>query len=230
MKKQQSNKKKNIDLVSFDAKLRSIAQSGAFDDAIDESLDRLLHSTEPTKLSDRELDQFHQTIQKASIERLIMEKRKAIPVKGLPFGRYLHLIRDRCDLTKKDIAKTLNKDRTYVDKIEKGQTNPLYLETKDVADIMQLFRLTLTDLKTTIKLFLTLSASKRSKASAMARSSIKAGEKGREDSLGLAMDAALQAIATKKGKSCHGNIKIDPEYINAIKNVLKGRGEKDLLV
>ena len=64
----------------------------------------------------------------------------------------------------------------------------------------------------------------------MARSSIKAREKCKEDSLGFAMDATLQAIATKKGKACHGTIKIDPDYIDAIKKVLKEREEKSLLV
>jgi transcriptional regulator with XRE-family HTH domain len=230
MRKQQTDKIRNLSLTTFDAKLRGMAENGAFDEAMNESLDRLLHETEPTELSASELSQFHQTVKKASIESLIMEARRELPVKVLPFGRYLQLIRDRCDLTKTDIAEALNKDQTYIDKIENGQTNPLHLMAKDVADIMQLFKLTLTDLKTTIASFLTLADSKRRKASAMARSSMKAGEKGKEDSLGLAMDAALQAIAIKKGNSCHGNIIIDSDYINAIKKVLKERGKKSLLV
>lgn len=230
MKKQQTDKVKNLDLTIFDAKLRAMADNGAFDDALDESLDRLLRETEPTELATSELSQFHQTVKKASVEKLITEARRVIPVKVLPFGRYLQLIRDKCDLSKTDIARVLNKDQTYINKIESGQTNPLHLIAKDVADIMQLFRLTLTDLKTTIASFLSLADSKKSKVSAMARSSIKAGEKGKEDSLGFAMDAALQAIATKKGKACHGPIKIDPDYIDAIKKVLKERGEKSLLV
>jgi len=230
MKKQQTNKTKNLDLATFDAKLRAMAENGAFDETMSESLDRLLRETEPTELSASELSQFHQTVKKASVESLIVEARRTMPVKVLPFGRYLHLIRDRCELTKTDIARVLNKDRTYVDKIESGQTNPLHLMAKDVADIMQLFRLTLTDLKTTIASFLSLAESKKSKASALARSSIKANEKGKEDSLGLAMDVTLQAIAIKTGTACHGNIKIDPDYIDAIKKSLKERGEKDLLV
>ena len=153
MKKQQTDKIKNLDLTIFDAKLRAMADNGAFDDALDESLDRLLRETEPTELATSELSQFHQTVKKASVEKLITEARRAIPVKMLPFGRYLQLMRDRCDLSKTDIARALNKDRTYIDKIESGQTNPLHLIAKDVADIMQLFKLTLTNLKTTIASF-----------------------------------------------------------------------------
>lgn len=230
MKKQQTDKIKNLDLITFDAKLRAMAENGAFDEAMDESLDKLLRKTEPTELLASELNQFHRVVKKASVENLIMKARRTIPVMVLPLGRYLQLIRDRCDLTKTDIAQTLNKNRTYIDKIESGQTNPLHLIAKDVVDIMQLFRLTLTDLKIGIESFLSIAELKRSKANAMARSSIKPGEKGKGDSLGLAMDAALQTIATKKGKICHGNIKIDPDYIGAIKKALKERGEESLLV
>jgi len=230
MKKQQTDNLENLDLTTFDAKLRAMAENGAFDEAMDESLDKLLRKTEPTELLASELNQFHQAVKKASVENLIMEACRTTPVMVLPFGRYLQLIRNRCDLTKTDIAKALNKNRTYIDKIESGQTNPLHLMAKDVVDIMQLFRLTLTDLKITIESFLSLADLKRSKANAMARSSIKPGGKGKGDSLGLAMDAALQAIVTKKGKPCHGNIKIDPDYIGAIKKALKERRDESLLV
>lgn len=230
MKKQQIDKAKKLDLATLDAKLRAMAENGAFDDAMEESLDRLVRGTEPAELTASELSQFYQTVKKASVESAIMEARKKTPVKALPFGRYLQLIRDNCDLTKADIAKALNKDRSYIDKIENGQINPLHLLAKDVADIMQLFRISLSELKMIIKEFLSFAAAKKSKASAMARSSIKAGVKGKEDSLGLAMDAALQAIAKKKGKTRHGNIKIDPDYIEAVKKMLEERGERSLLV
>ncbi|CAB1064137.1 hypothetical protein D1BOALGB6SA_8928 [Olavius sp. associated proteobacterium Delta 1] len=230
MKKQQIDKVKKLDLATFDAKLRAMAENGAFDEAMDESLDRLLCDTEPAELTANELDQFYQTVKKASVESAIMEARKKTPVKELPFGRYLQLIRDNCDLTKADIAKALNKDRTYIDKIENGQTNPLHLLTEDVADIMQLFRISLSELKMIVKAFLSLATVKKGKASAMARSPIKAGAKGKEDSLELAMDAALQAIAKKKDKARHDNIKIDPGYFEAIKKILEKREEQSLLV
>lgn len=230
MKKNQIDKIKNLDLATFDAKLRAMAEKGTFDDAMDESFDRLLRETEPTKLSVSELGQFYNTVKKASVESSIMEARKKTPAKVLPFGRYLQLIRDNCDLTKADIAKALNKDRTYIDKIENGQTNPLHLLTEDVVDIMQLFRISISELKMIIKAFLSFTAVNKGKASAMARSSIKAGVKGREDSLGLAMDAALQEIAKKKDKTRQDNIKIDPDYIEPVKKILEEREEQSLLV
>lgn len=230
MKKQQIDKVKNLDLATFDAKLQAMAENGAFDDAMEESLDRLIRETEPTEMTSSELRRFYQTVKKASVESAIMEARKITPVKELPLGRYLQLIRNNCDLTKVDISKVLNKDHTYIDKIESGQINPLHLLSKDVADIMQLFRISLSELIITIKAFLSLTIAKKGMVSSMARSSITAGEKGKEDSLGFAMDAAFQAIAKKKDEATHGNLKIDPDYIKAVKKVLKERGERSLLV
>jgi len=198
MKKQQIDKIKNWDLSAFDAKLRDMADEGIFDGSMEEHLDRLLREAEPTELTDNEQDRLYQTIKKASDKNAILDARRVTPLGGLPFGRYLQLIRDKCELTKEDVARLLNKNVIYVDKIETGQTSPLRLLSKEVADIMQLFRLTVSELKSTIKSFLSLADLKQSKTSAMARSSIKAGTKGQEDSLGFAMDAALQAIAKKK--------------------------------
>lgn len=230
MKKKQIDKVKNLDLSIFDAKLRDMAEKGIFDDNIEESLDRLVRDTEPTELTNSELKKFYQTLRKASHQNAIIEARRVTPITTLPFGRYLQLIRDKCDLTKTDIAKLLNKDSTYIDRIESGQTNPLYLLSKDVADIMQLFRITVSELKTTIKELLSLSNVKKGKTRAMARSSIKSEERGKGDSLEFAMDAALQAIAKKKDKAYDSNIKIDSDYIEAVKKVLKERGEEILLV
>jgi transcriptional regulator with XRE-family HTH domain len=230
MKKQQISKIKKLDLEAIDAKLREMAENGSFDEAIDESLVKHLREIEPSEISVSEFNQFLTTVKKASVENMILGARTEIPYKKLPFGRFIQLIRDRCDLTKADIAKVLDKDLTYIDKIEGGQTNPLHLNAKDIADIMQLFRINLTELKNCIDSFLSIADSKRFKVNAMARSSIKAGEKGKEESLGFAMDAALQAIADKKGKSYHIPQKVSPDYLNAIKDVLIERGEKVLLV
>ena len=231
MKKRQIDKARKPDLAMFDAKLRAMAENGDFDDAMEENLDKLMRDTEPVELTAYEHSRFYRVIQKSSIENAIIEARKLTPLKAMSFGRYLQLVRDNGDLTKADIAKALNKDRTYIDKIEKGQTNPLQLRANDIADIMQLFRISLSELKTMITAFLSLAALKKGKrASAMARSSIKAGVKGKEDSLGLAMDAALQAIAKKEARDSKEHIKINPDYIDAVKQVLKERGEQNLFV
>jgi hypothetical protein len=217
-------------LATFDIKLRAMADSGSFDEGMGENLDRLLRETKPAMLTEKELSQFYQTARKASIERIIMEARVGIPISSLPLGRFLQLIRDRCRLSRVQIAESLNKDTTFVERVEEGQINPLTLMANEVADIMQLFRLTLTEIATTIKSFLSLTAVKRCKISGMARSSIKSDATNKGETLAHAMDAALQEIAKKKTQGRPDAIKIDPDYIEAVKQELKRRRAEDLLI
>lgn len=232
MKKQQVEKVRKLDLAIFEKKLRAMAKKGDFDFAMDEILDISMEETEPADLSDRDLRRFYQTARKAAHENVLIEARKKVSTAELPFGRHLQRIRDKSGLSQADIARLLNKDLSYIEKIENGQINPLKLLVNDLTDIMQLFRLTLTELKITIKAFLSLAAVKPGKVSAMARSSIKAGTKEKGDSVAHAVDAALQAIAKRspKTREQEEQIKIDPKYLEDIKRVLKERGEEGLLI
>lgn len=230
MKKQKINKVKNLDLETFDAKLRAMAEDGAFDGAMEESLDRLVRKTEPTELTASELNQFYLTVKKASVEKAIMEARSKTPVTDLPLGRFLQLVRDRSGLSHAQVARGLNKDASFVERIENGQIDPLSLMANELADIMQLFRLTLTEMISSIKAFLSLAAVKRCKISGMARSSVKADAEDKGERLAHAMDAALHAIAKKKTQDLPDIVKIDPDYLEIIKQELKQRRAEDLLV
>lgn len=230
MKKQKINKVKELDLETFDAKLREVAKNGEFDDAMEESLDRLLSQTKPSELTNSELKQFYQTVKNASDENAIIDARTETPVSDLPLGRFIQIVRDRSGLSHAQVGKSLNKDASFVKRIENGQINPLSLMANEVADIMQLFQLTLSEMIITIKAFLSLSSIKQGKISGMARSSIKAGATDKGERLAHAMDAAMHAIAKKKNKDRPDIVKINPDYLEAIKQELKQRRAKDLLV
>lgn len=230
MKKQQIDKIKNLNSATFDAKLRAMAEKGTFDDAMEESIDRLLRETNPAELTDSELKQFCQTVKKASGENAIMDARSKTPITDLPFGRFLQLVRDRSGLSHAQVGKILNKDASFIERIENGQINPLSLMANEVADIMQMFRLTFTEMISVIKAFLSLASVKRSRISGMARSSVKTDATDKGERLAHAMDAALQAIAKKKNKDQPDIVKINPDYLEAIKQELKQRRAKDLLV
>lgn len=230
MKKRQIDKVKKLDLALFDAKLRAMAENGTFDDAMEESLDRLVQETEPEELTANELKQFYQTVKKASVERAIMEARSKTPVTDLPLGRFLQLVRDRSGLSHVQVARVLNKDASFIERIENGQTDPLSLMADEVVDIMQLFHLTLTEMMCSIKAFLSLAGVKRCKISGMARSSVKADAVDKGERLAHAMDAALHAITKKKTRGRPDSVKIDPGFMEAIKKELKQRKAEDLLV
>ena len=229
MRKQQIDRIKNMDLATFDVKLRAMAENGAFDDAMEESLDRLMQETEPAKLTTSELNRFYHTVNKASVEKVIMEARSNTHVSSLPLGRFLQLVRDRTGLTHAQVAGALNKDALFIERLENGQINPLNLMASEVADIMQLFRLTLTNIISTIKVYLSIGLSKQNRISGMARSSIQADAKDKGERLAHAMDA-LQAAIAKKSYSRADIVKIDPAYLDGLKKELKKRNAKDLLV
>lgn len=230
MKKRKIEQVKKLDLVLFDAKLRAMAENGAFEDAMEESFDRLVRKIEPEELTANELKQFYQTVKKASVERAIMEARNKTSLTDLPLGRFLQLVRDRGGLSHVHVAVALNKDASFVERIENGQIDPLSLMADEVVDIMQLFHLTLTEMMCSIKAFLSLANVKRCKISGMARSSVKADAVDKGERLAHAMDAVLHAIAKKKTQGRPDTVKIDPGFMEAIKQELKKRKAEDLLV
>lgn len=231
MKKQQINGIKGLGLSAFEVKLRAMAKKGELDlnPAMTEQFDKLYLENGPDLLTDSEIKQLYRTVSKASHESAIIKSKETVTVEGLPFGRFLQLIRDKSGLAKSDIAKLLNKDNPYIEKIENGQLSPLELGANNVADIMQLFRLTMTELITTIRAFLSLTETRRTKASALGRSSIEDGSEERGDALAFAMDAAFLAIKKEQGKKQPDKTKIDQKYIEAVKKILKDRGETNLL-
>lgn len=230
MKKQQIDKVKNLDLATFDAKLRAMAESGVFDGAMEKSIDRLLSQTEPIELTPGELNKFYGSVNRASVEKQILETRGKTPMSSLPLGRFLQLVRDRSGLTHAQVASVLNKDASFVQRLEKGQINPLNLKPCEVADIMQLFRLTLTNIVSTIKAYLSISLIQQNRMSGMARSSIQADAADKGERLAHAMDVLQAAILKRKGQSHADTEKIDLSFLEGLTKELKKRGAKDLLV
>lgn len=230
MKKHKNTKPINSDLASFDKELCAMAKDGEFDESIDESLERLMRRTEPSNLSNSELSRFYQTVGKASLENAIMEARGNTPLTNLPIGRFIQLIRDRSKLSYAQVAKALNKDASFVERLENGRIDPLKLMAHEVADIMQLFRLNISELTTTLKAFISAGTANQKRVSGMARSSMKAGASDKGERLAHAMDALQMAIANKKGERTTESVHIDTAFIEGVRRELQKRDAKDLLV
>ena len=213
-----------MNLVTFDRKLQGMASEGRLLPVDDE-----LNTSQEASLTDGDRLCFLDTVKRASQERAILEVSKKFCKTELPFGRHLHTIRNKCGLNQSDIAKLLKKPPAYIEKVESGQVNPVTMLVGDLVDIMQLFRLTLSDLKTTVTASLLLSAKSTDNVSVMARSSLKIDTKERGDGLGHAMDAVLQAIAKKTAKP-EDTPTIDVSFLKSVQDTLKERGEQELLV
>jgi transcriptional regulator with XRE-family HTH domain len=213
MKKQLTNK---IALSAIEKKLQEL------------DADDIFELCEPMPLSDDELKYLKSNVSRAAMERVLVEAKSQISYVKLSFGRYLQLIRDKSELTVQNIASLLKKEQSYITKIENGQIDPLKIPFKEMADIMQLFRINLTELKTSIEAFLKISPLKGKRVAGMARSTGKQGATGKADTLSHAMDAVLQKIATKKTSS--SKVIVDSKYINLVKTELQKRKDNNLLV
>lgn len=229
MNKHQIDKVKNTDLAAFDAKLRAMAKDGAFDSAMEEGLDRLFCQTEPIQLTYGEKKRFYNTVIKVSAENAIKDARRKTHVSTLPLGRFLQLVRDRSGLSHAQVAMVLNKEVSFIERLENGQIDPLRMMTSDVADVMQLFRLTVTEILATLKAFLSIASVKHQRVSGMARSSVKQNAKDKGTRLSHAMDAVQAAIKKKKGQGLPDAAKIDPAYIEKLRQELKKRNAESLL-
>lgn len=213
MKKQLINK---IELSAIEKKLQEL------------DADDILELCEPVLLSENELKYFKSNVNRAAMERVIVEAKLQVSYAKLPFGRYLQSIRDKSELTVQNIATLLKKEHSYITRIENGQLNPFKIPFNEMADIMQLFRISLTELKIIIEAFLKISPLKGKRVAGMARSSFKQGTVGKADTLSHAMDAVLQKIAIKKPDS--KKVSIDRKYIESVKTELQKRKDSKLLV
>lgn len=227
MEKRSIDKIINLDESVFEKKLNTMAK---MDDLTENCINQIFDKIQPIEISTQERNQFYKTVKKASDRKVLLEARKNTPSSDLPFGRYLQRIRDNSGLSEIDISNFLNKDSSYIEGIENGRVNPLDLAANEIADIMQLFRLTFSELKTAITAFLDFIPAKKGRITAMARSSGKIACDKKGTKFEFARDAALQAILKKKSPASPRKAEIDPDYLEAIKDILEQRNEKNLLV
>ena len=227
MNKKHIEKLEKTDVSVFEKKLHYMASSGELDSFINKIADRIYNELIPTPLSERELKSLYQTVKKASQKKVLRDARKYLTV-NLAFGRLLQFLRDKSGLTQIDIARLLRKDKSYVENLENCQIDPLKMPVCDLVDILELFRINLSEFVRAIKEYATLLSTKTSKVSAMARSSIKVGTKRRGESLAHAIDSVLLAIAKKEGQNHHTDV--DSNLLEELKKELIKRGSNDLLI
>lgn len=218
-----------IEVSIFEKKLRDLASVGKLEASMDRLTEQICRELVPTTLSEEELKSLYQTAKKASQEKALRDARKYLTV-NLAFGRLLQFLRDKSGLTQIDIARLLRKDKSYVENLENCRVDPLKMPIRDLADILELFRINLSEFVRAVKEIATLSSAKTGKVSAMARSSIKTGTKQRGESLAHAIDSVLLAIAKKEGQSNPDKTDIDDSSLDELRKELVKRGSNDLLV
>lgn len=220
MKKIKVDKIKKLDLHVFEEKLKTMAMDGDLGDSLED--------IKPSSLSSDKLNQVFQSVKNASIENRILKARKKLPSTRLPFGRHVQWIRNKSGVSKQDVAKNLQKDVSFVDKIEDGRINPISLLINELVDLMQFYRISVSELVATIAALAKLGGAKIGKMSAMARSSLSSNRDKKTEALDHAFDAVLHEIAKSEEADKKGFV-IDEKYVAKLKKELVIRGEKSLL-
>lgn len=223
------NDVERMDIQAIEDKLQDMAHRGLLEAAMNKLTEESYKELTPTALSEVELNSLYQTVKQASQVKALRDAKKYLTV-SLAFGRLLQYLRDKSGLTQNDIAGLLRKDKSYIENLENCQVDPLKMPISDLADIIELFRINLSELMRAVKETATLSYAKTSKINAMARSPIKAGTQQRGDSVAHAIDSVLLAIAKKEGLSDQNRMKIDESFLAGLRKELLKRGHSDLLV
>jgi len=162
-------------------------------------------------------------IQNAAIKQSLNSTAKGV----LPFGRFVELVRERAGLSRSDVAERLKKTAEYVQRVERGDVVPTQLKTPDLADLVELFQITVRSAVEMLKAaFDTRDYKNTFRASARACAGLR-NDKRSED-----VERALDAFARKK--QCElpktSSLPRDIEVCaSKLQEELKQRGRVDLL-
>lgn len=217
-KNNSENKEKKKDI--FEEKLKEMARDG--------DLGFALEDIKPTTLTINEAHSFYNTVKKASLENKFRIARKALPEERLSFGRHLQWIRKKSRISKEDVAKVLRKDIDFINRLESGRINPLKILEDELIEIMQLFRIGISEFIQTIKAHYQISEVRTGKKYAMARSAFYLASEKKSEALSHAFDAVMQKIGEKEN-DIQDTLEIDEKYIEEIREELRRRGELELL-
>jgi transcriptional regulator with XRE-family HTH domain len=74
----------------------------------------------------------------------IARAKEGVNPKSMSLGRFLEAVRAKANLTRLDVGARLQKSDEYVLRLERGDLNPAELPARDLADVVELFRLVVT--------------------------------------------------------------------------------------
>ena len=196
----------------------------------DERVDCLLgqHLPEPNERLDRLKARLTTQIQNDAIEK----GRMAVGSKILPFGRFIEAIRDEAKLTRLEIANRLYKNEAFVSRIERGDVHPTALPPSDIANLLILFRVTISQASATMNVSADVSATKHSlKAAARSHGGLRHDRRGEDTERALDVIAARlhQKKAAKASAAPPANTGVK-EFIEKLAKELERKGRADLLI
>jgi hypothetical protein len=209
----------------LNANLRRLANDGSHvvditDELVDSFLNRELNSPSG-EIKDGFVSRLRIQLQDAAIEKA----RKAVGTKVVPFGRFLESVREKAELTRKEIAGRLRKQEQF----ERGDMSPIDIPPTDVADLVVLFQLRVRDVAQLVRASLDIASAKQGFKTAAARAHGGIRHDQRSEDVEKAMDA-LAARLKQKGKLPKSGQSNEVESLIALlETEIRARGRTDLL-
>jgi transcriptional regulator with XRE-family HTH domain len=213
----------------LNANLRRLANEGSHvveitDELVDSFLNRELSPPSP-ELKDRFVSRLRIQLQDVAIEKA----RQIVGMKVVPFGRFIELVREKAELTRKDIAGRLHKQEQFVQRVERGDMSPIDIPPTDVADLVVLFQIKVRDVAQLVSASLEIASAKQGFKTAAARAHGGIRHDQRSEDVEKAMDA-LAARLKQKGKLQQSGERNKVETLIArLQKEIGARGRTDLL-
>ena len=177
------------------------------------------------EVKDRSVSRLRIQVQDAAIEKA----RQTVGMKVVPFGRFIESVREKAELTRRDIAGRLGKHEQFVQRVERGDMSPIDIPPSDVANLIVLFQIKVRDVAQLVRASLEIASAKQGFKTAAARAHGGIRQDQRGEDVERAMDA-LAARLKQKGKlqKSGQSTKVEP-FIALLEKEIGARGRTDLL-
>jgi transcriptional regulator with XRE-family HTH domain len=213
----------------LNANLRRLANDGSHvvditDELVDSFLNRELNPPS-SEVKDRIVSRLRIQLQDEAIEKA----RKAVGMKMVPFGRFLESVREKAELTRKEIAGRLRKHEQFVQRIERGDISPIDIPPTDVADLVVLFQIKVRDVAQLVSASLDIAGAKQGFKTAAARAHGGIRHDQRSEDVERAMDAIAARLKQKGKLQKSGQSNKVESLIALLEKEIGARGRTDLL-
>jgi transcriptional regulator with XRE-family HTH domain len=220
-----SNTSSDNDLEKFETKLKLLAMAGEIPYLVSEKEIEELSNECAGLILPPELEEKYLTSMKIAYENLAIDSvRRRLHGEVKVFGTHIQYIRKEAGLSLGRVAERLGKGEDFVQKLESGQLNPLQLAKETISDIMEIFKINLKELTSAIQMFLVVVPMVET-SHVHARADTKMKEEEKIEDISIAMEDLIYGASKKDAR----RVPIPEEFLEGIREELKGRGRIDLI-
>lgn len=213
------------DLEKFETKLKLLAKAGEISYLVSEKEIEELSNECAGLILPPELEEKYLSSMKMAYENLAIDKvRKSLHGQVKVFGRHIQYIRKEAGLSLSRVAERLGKGEDFVQRLESGQLNPLQVAKETISDIMEIFRINLKELTSTVQMFLVIAPTVET-AHVHARADTKMKEEEKIEDISIAMEDLLYGASKKDAR----RVPVPEEFLKSITEELQRRGRTDLI-